>query len=241
MAGPQGQIGTVVLSIDVPGATSESLARKLYRMVDARHLGASWAPQAPQEFCLRDELANSQRHDLALVGDDTWIGAGRTLFARELAARVESVRADQIQVSAIALRGVPLDDHLDLLVKHRIGMIRDQNCGNLPLQPRSVRFGVWSSPVSVVLPQPHDWSWFGMNRSARQIIRRAAAAKGVAHIAIDAGKIDGATTSEVDLLLAHLQRQRDRGLLQVTSLAGLTASLVRRPTRKKATSILRAG
>jgi len=249
MTDPKLHRGTVVLSIDVPaeGATggriNDTLARKLFHMVESRHLSASWVPLCPQQFSLRDELAapNTQ-HDLALVGDSSWIGkaAGRPRFARELAARVQAVRSANINVAAIALRDAQLDDHLDLLVKHRVGMIRGWRRGGASLQPQSVRFGVWYSPVSVVLPQPNDWSWLGTSWSLRKTVRSVIQAAGVAHVVIDAARIEGnnAALGELDLVLAHLQRQRDKGVLKVTSLSGLTRTLIRQPNVKKATSIL---
>jgi len=250
MTGLASRIGTVVLSIDVPsegtadGRVNDTLARKLFHMVESRHLPASWVPMVPQRFSLRDKLAvSNSRHDLALVGDSTWIGktAGRTRFARELAARVDATRAANIHVAAIALRDAELDDHLDLLVKHRVGMIRGQRRGDTRLQPQSVRFGVWYSPISAVLPQPQDWSWFGTKWSVRQIVRRAIRDGGVAHVVVDAARMDGpAALNDMELVLAHLQRQRDKGVLAVTSLSGLAASLVRKPNGRKAKSILHA-
>jgi len=245
------QFGTVVLSIDLPaegagsGRAQDALARQLFHMVESRQLAASWVPQVPDQFCLRDQLsAPDTRHDLALVGDSSWIGesAGRTRFARELAARVTVARSAHINVAAIALRDVELTDHLDLLVKHRVGMIRDQRRGAAHVQPRSIRFGVWVSPISVVVPQQNDWSWFGANWSLRQTVRRAIQSAGVAHVAIDGARIAGskAALGEMDLVLAHLQRQRDRGVLAVTSLSGLGNMLMRKPNVKKASSILRA-
>jgi hypothetical protein len=251
MTGPVSQIGKVVLSIDLPtevasgGRLQDTLAKALYHMVESRRLAASWVPRSPQQFSLREKLAAAPtRHDLALLGDSSWIGkmAGRTRFARELAARVEAARSANINVSAIALDDVELDDHLDLLVKHRVGMIRGHLRGGASLQPQSIRFGVWYSPISVVLPQPADWSWFGTKWSLRQTVRRAIRAGGVAHLVVDAAAMEGnsAALGELDLVLAHLQRQRDKGALAVMSLSGLAATLVRQPTTKKANSILRA-
>jgi len=245
------RIGKVVLSIDLPAETApggrrnDELAKGLFQMVESRRLSASWVPQSPQHFSLSEKLAAAPaRHDLALIGDATWIGksAGRTRFARELAARVEASRAARMNVGAIALRDVELDDHLDLLVKHRVGMIRGQNRGGASLQPQSVRFGVWYSPISVVLPQPTDWSWFGAKWSFRQTVRRVVRNAGVAHVVVDGARLAGnaAALTELELALAHLQRQRDKGVLVVTSLSGLAATLVRKPAAKKAVSILRA-
>lgn len=251
MTSPGSQIGTVVLSIDVPaasfsgGRSNDKLARELFRMVESRQLAASWVPLDGGPFALSEQLAaHGDRHDLALAGESSWIGptAGRTRFARELAARVQAAQAANLQVAAIALVDTQLDDHLDLLVKHRIGMIRGQRCGAANLQPRSIRFGVWYSPVSIVLPQPNDWSWLGSNRTLRQTIRRAIRAGGVAHIVIDATRFapHSAALGEIDLVLAHLQRQRDKGVLEVMSLSRLTDKFVRKPTATKSKSILRA-
>jgi hypothetical protein len=251
MTDQKSRSGTVVLSIDVPlersnaGRVNDTMAKKLFQMVESRHLSASWVPQDPQRFSLRHDLAaTTGRHDIALVGDSSWIGkaAGRTRFARELAARIEAVRSADISVGAIALRDAQLDDHLDLLVKHRVGMIRGQRRDGPSLQPQSVRFGVWYLSISVVLPQPNDWSWIGKNWTLRQTVRRAIADAGVAHIVIEAARLEQNTAAlgQLDLVLAHLQRQRNRGLLAVTSLSGLAESLIKKPTVKHATSILRA-
>jgi len=245
------RIGTVVLSVDLPAESSTggrrhgTLAQDLFHMVESRRLAASWVPLATGPFSLRDQLAAPHsRHDVALVGDPSWIGksAGRTRFARELSERVEALRSAHFKVAAIALRDAQIDDHLDLLVKHRIGMIRGHERGGARLQPRSVRFGVWYSPVSVILPQPSQWSWMGASWSFRQTISRAIRAAGVAHVMIDAARLDANSSAlkELDLVLAHLQRQRDRGVLAVTSLSGLAATLIRKPTARHSQSILRA-
>ena len=87
MAGPLPKIGKVVLSVDIPaesrtrGQVDDRLAAKLFQMVESRRLAATWVPQDPLNFSLLERLADAPaRHDLAIVGDSSWIGAaaGRT-------------------------------------------------------------------------------------------------------------------------------------------------------------------
>ncbi len=251
MTGPTSSTGKVVLSVDLPAETApgsrprQGLAEKLFQMLETRRLPASWVPRNTQPFSLSHRLATTPNgHDLALLGDPSWVGksAGRTRFARELSARVEAARAANLHVSAIALEDVELDDHLDLLVKNRVGMIRGRARTGTNLQPQSVRFGVWFTPVSAVLPRPVEWSWLGNTWSLRQTIRRTIRSGGVAHLVIDGTQVEANPTAmgDLDLALAHVQRQRDKGALAVMSLSGLAATLIRQPMAKKATSILRA-
>ncbi len=241
--------GTLVISVDLPCRDESPAGRvgdELLRMMRARHVPATWA--VSRADALTDQLVReSAGHDVALLGDASWVGAaaGRTRFARELAARTTALRRRGGELAAIVLRDVSLTEHLDLLVKHRISLIRAGTSDRpqmTPLQPQSLRFGVWLAPVWAVIPRTDRWSWLGAAPLVRQAARRAAQSGGVAHLVVDAERLAArpAAVRELDGVISDLARQRDRGLLKIRTMSELSQRLTRRRATSPARSVLRA-
>jgi len=249
----QPQPATLVLSIDLLDADDRSaacdreLAERLLHIVRARRLPVTWAVARPGATPLVDtRFGCGAEAEVALLGDESWVGgrAGRTRFAHELGERIRVARDAGLHVSTLAVRDLVLRDHLDLLVKHRISVIRgpatkDKSLGDL--QPQSPRFGVWYAGASLVTPQPEGWNWGGTNRAVRRAVRKAIQTGGFLQIVVEAERLTTPRAlHQFDLMTAHLQRQRDKGLLRLRTLRGVVQRLIPRSSPISSRSVLNA-
>ena len=247
----------VTLSVDLeleieqqrPGAERqlEQTTAELIGVFDRHRAAATWAVADPAISAAMHQIRRSQLpHEVAIQGDRSWVGhgAGRTRFARELTRRVLSARAAGIPVSTLALKNADLGEHLDLLVKSGISVVRggqvaaDAN----GRQSRMLRFGVWEAPVSARLPEVARWSWSAGLWSAKRLVRQAMKKNLATHLSIDASRLMGPDTARlvtIEKFLKFAARLRDQGRLQIAplrALAGDGSSSVGRPMQ----SILRA-
>ena len=138
--------GSLVISIDLELAPRQRMRlddqRRLASTTDSLiealrdcRLAATWAVADPAVSAATEVIRaaaennnaeNDNAHDIAVLGDHTWIGpqAGRTRFARELSRRVLRAQVAGIGVSTLGVRDAVLSDHLDLLVQHGIPAVR---------------------------------------------------------------------------------------------------------------------
>jgi hypothetical protein len=249
-------VGRLVISVDLELAAHagslehqrklELVTSHLADLLGRQQLPATFAVADPRHSAASEIiLASRTRHEVAILGDASWVGrgAGRERFGRELERRIHSARTAGIQISSLALRDVELAENFDLLVKHQITAIR-QNAGggDSDDQPQLLRFGMWQMPVNFRLPrQP---GWFRGNVSAgKRALAKAVNSGSAFLLAIDAGNLaegDPARLAEVERLLHHAAELRQAQQLEVVSLQQLTSGLERPSAGAPLRSILRA-
>ena len=231
----------------------EAVTGNLLKLLGQYRMPATWAVADPAISAATDGLlAADAGHEIAILGDPTWVGhqAGRMRFGRELARRVMHGRAAGIAISTLALRGTELADHLDLLIKHDISVLRSdyhehvQGWFARPVvqAPAALRFGLWDLPASMQLPGPSRWKLGGGGgRRGRGGIDQAITTQGVFQVGIDAlslaerGPMAEHTLEQV---LRHAALRRQEGTLEVLPLAAVANKLAGERTNAPARSIL---
>jgi hypothetical protein len=197
-------------------------------------------------------LADDLGHEIAVLGDPTWVGkeAGRMRFGRELARRVGRARSAGISISTLALRGAELVDHLDLVVKQEISVVRsdyrDLSTGWLarPITqaPAPLRFGLWEVPPSMQLPTDNGFQlWNSSSRRARKGIDRAILDRGIFHLQIDAlsfAERGDSAERTLDQILRHATIRAAENALEIASLKAVANRLAGERTAAPARSIL---
>jgi hypothetical protein len=241
--------GTLVLSIDLDGGGESGPARsvvaiasRLNKVLDHFDMPATWLSAEPVKLASVLK-ASRTKHEAGLLGNESWIGrsAGRTTFARELNSRLERAQDAGVDVSTLGLKNTKLDQHLDLLVKHRISVVRSPlETGSAGfVRPHALRYGVWEAPPTLSLPASHLWLPAAVF-SARWTVGRAAASSAIVHIALDLTKLDESCVKPLERLFSYSRRLRDDGMLKFDTVGALAERFQRRRTNPPMHSVLRA-
>jgi hypothetical protein len=250
--------GVLVLSIDLEleidksdAASEQQLAAagsQLIALTREHSIPAVWAVADPLLSAATDEvLREGARHEIAVLGDRTWIGpgCGRTRLARELERRVGRARKAGLTVSTLALRNVEPTEILELLHEHRVLAVRGPASGAVSLTRKlaapPVRFGVWQAPPAWRVPLRPRW-WLAESWSIRRTIRQAIARQSILHLAIEAPRLIEAGPEALITLAAALSFAaacRAAGQLEIATLGQLAQAALRERASAPARSILR--
>ena len=224
------------------------VAGRLIEVADSHRLPLTWAISDPAQSPATSRILRSAiDHELAILGDTSWIGAsaGRTRFARELMRRLAEARGAGLNVSSLAPHAASIERHIDLVVKQQITAVAgcpmvggERNSS----APRALHYGVWEMPISQRLPLESKWIFAGKRATWAQI-RRTSREAGIFHLAIDAAEV-AQSGRRAEKTFAWLARRiavlRDRGLVRVETLRSMAARLADVPAVKPQRSILRA-
>lgn len=227
---------SVDLELDVVGraagrsAALDDVTTRLVKLFAHYDLCATWAVADPAVSAATDViLAAGRQHELALLGDATWVGpgAGRERFARELSRRVSAAKNAGIRATTLSLRDTHLDTQRNLVVEQGITAVRPaikrhRDDTEIPAV-QSLRPGLWSLPACGTLPGDSRWIPGGGGvRAARKTITQACDQRLTAHINIDANRLLAVGRSgyrSVEQVLRHAALFHDRQLLRVETLA----------------------
>lgn len=220
-------------------ATGEWLA-DLFSEVE---LPASWAlPDPAQSPFSRRLLRQTAGHRIGLLADPLWISSscGRTVYARELARRVESAAAAGVVISSLGLRGIHALPHLDLLVRHRIGVVRASSVvrrRDCPLRRESTRYGIWRAEPTIRWPERTGWLGWNLGGPQRHLVGRLARRQ-MTHLLLDtasASLSEPQGRTRLRKFLLFVQRQVEAGEMVCVTVERLVAHLrgeqVPRPQR----------
>jgi hypothetical protein len=252
---------TVTISIDLEGdpARAAHLPRHALEIITDRllvllaqlQMPATWAVADPAVSAARGRIAAARGgHELAILGDASWVGreAGRSRFARELARRTAGARDAGVPIATLAVKSLLPLDHCDLAIKEGITAVRHtsespQSRAPGRLQARTLRFGLWAFPVSILLPGTSRWlPGGGGARAARLLIDDAVGAQGIVQLAIDAPRLAARGSAAARVLarvLDHVQRRRRHGLLEIVTLGAIARQLAGEHRGAPSRSILR--
>jgi hypothetical protein len=250
--------GRVALSIDLELGIDlrDPLAEQRLDEVRAQLVGltarhavpATWAVADPLLSAASEQiLAAGVGHELAVLGDRTWIGygAGRTRLARELARRFDAPRKVGMAVATLALRNVDQVLDLDLLLDHQVSAVRGPAADSAALvrrqSPYPIRFGIWQAPTPWRIPPHAGWLISAGWRIRREIERAIRRGKEL-HLTIDAPRLieagdEGLAT--IERTLQYIAVQRASGRLQVATLGQLAAESLKQRSAVPCRSILR--
>lgn len=231
-------LGTVAFSIELELAIDrpsldrhqrlEHLTGILLDQLAQHQLPATWALADPARSAASPAiLAQPQGHEIAVLGERTWMGrgAGRLRIQRELGRRFEGARREGLRVDTLVLRNVAEPVDLELLLDHHIAAV------SYPAGPSAggaagpLRFGVWHAPAAWRLPLAPKW-WLPAGWQANWRLREAVTGRRVLHVAIDGDAlVDQEETglSQVGTILRHVARFQAQGKLHVRTLGALAA------------------
>jgi hypothetical protein len=240
------------LEIDTSDAVSErqleAAGTQLIALTRQHAIPAVWAVADPLLSAASDEiLAAGIGHEIAVLGDRTWIGpgCGRARLARELERRFERARTSGLTVSTLALRNVEPTEVLDLLHEHRVLAVRGPAIDSVSLTRKlaapPVRFGVWQAPRAWRMPLRPLW-WLGEGWSIRHALGRAVQRESLLHLAIDAPRLIQAGPEGMRMLATAFRlaaARRDAGQLEIVTLRQLAQSALKERGSAPTRSILR--
>ena len=225
---------SLAISVDLPLSSWTRdgqlgvLTERLLERVRQHGLPVTWAVEHPGETsAVEDVVCWHGDQELALLGDSQWVGAeaGRTRFSQELETRIQTARRAGLGITTLALRETSMNQHLDLLVKHRLTVVRGDGL-HTPIAPElvshAVRFGVWQAAEVARIPQSASWWWSSMPRGVTRILRQAQQGHPMLQIVIQADKLcQTRDWVQVDAVLGHLKRLRDRGQIRLGTIRQL--------------------
>ncbi len=221
---------------------------RLATLLDHYRLPASWSFAADAHSQpLKLLLGRIPGADLLLQGSPSWIGpdVSRTHFAQGLEQRVTKLNLFGKHPSGICVPSQSPNEHLDLLVKHKLRWIvlPDGKRREDPEDVRAIsgRFGIHSARPSWSIPHPGGWrrAWQRLGNRRRLANLVAAQEPTVARIELPKLLKSPQSWTELDDLFKSVARWRSRGKLLVESLAGVTLVLDP-PKRAAMRSILRS-
>jgi hypothetical protein len=188
------------------------------------------------------------RHEIGLlVGENSH--QGRFEFSRNLQLRLLAARASGVEITSIATRGPHRIEHLDLLVKHGIRVVRqnalrseDRDAERFGWAAAStLRFGISNLPATLYVTEPPRWSRWTKGWEERRQITAAACRRQYCHLTIDAHQLTGASARRSVQATLHTAAKLFHGTgCRVETITSLAASLMARPLVRAAQSILQA-
>lgn len=226
----------------------DAVRTHLVRLTEQHRVPATWAVADPLLSAATEQvLRGSVGHELAVLGDRTWIGPGygRGRIARELDRRFTRARKVGIPVRTLALRNVEPASILEILHKHHVSAVRGpavdsaaeaRRLGMLP-----IRFGVWQAPTAWRLPLRPRW-WLSGAWAICHEIRRTIQRGSTLHLAIDGPRLVdwGADAfSVIESVVQFAAARRDAGLLRIATQGQLAEEALRDRAAISTRSILR--
>jgi hypothetical protein len=251
--------GAVVLSVDLELDLSLQRRGLEERLDDVRswlvgqmrelRLPATWAVADPVRSAATEPvLTSGVGHEIAVLGDQTWIGpgAGRLRLDRELARRFDGARRAGIPVTTLALRNVREIADLELLLDRGITAVRGPAVDSAHearlLSAPPTRFGIWQPPVAWRIPPRRLW-WLPSAWRIGHEIRRQIARGGMLHLEIDASRLAASDQDELSVIRAVLlmiAARRDAGQLTIDTIGQLAAEALDDRLSVPSRSVLRS-
>lgn len=245
---PETRIATLVVSVDIAREQEESsLLTKVLDVLVRHGMAALWSLEFQRPSALIDRIRGSwAAHEFGLLVDERWAESqiGRTVFGRELAARMLCATDRRIAPLALTFHHSDPPGYYDLLVKHRIALIRTRtdthNGATGSLQPRLSRYGIWQTEPSIVVPVGSRWS---LPWTARRLMQQAIDWGQTLHVTVDCAKLSSNVASglgSLDYLLKLASARRDSGLLKMVPVSQLLKIYAPRREQFRSRSVLRA-
>jgi hypothetical protein len=228
-------IFTIELELGLHQQTTENTALLedytdlLLKLSAAYDTPVTWAVSDPAFSAAKEGiLQSSLAHEIALLGDATWVGAtaGRARFARELARRVSAAESQGISIQSLVLRDAEPDDNLDLLRLHGIGALRLSPMGGRDIST-ACRFaqslGIAVLPATWSIGAQRSW-WRGWSLGS-DILRESRAGHHVISLRGDQLIDDDRALRDVTALFELTAHRRERSEIEICTLSGARARM----------------
>jgi hypothetical protein len=243
--------GILSISIDAstsPGKTDtrtsavHSIVMELIDRCDVHRIPVTLALANPVgSEMARRVSSGASSHEIALLveGDVVSRKASRTEILRRIIRPLQAAASTGIAVTSLASTGLWHLQHIDLLVRHGVTILRGPKT-NTGLQ--SPCYGLWLVPTAASFGGGGVLQGFVHVSRARRALRQVETGRGIVHVRIDAAGIaarGGRDIGSVEKLLKSAAARRDQSRLVITTLRATAARLL--PKRPAAAhSILRA-
>lgn len=229
-AGRSKVIFTIELELGLHQQTTQNAALLedytdlLLKLCAAYEMPVTWAVSDPAFSAAKDAiLQSSTPHEIALLGDSTWVGAtaGRARFARELARRVSAAAHLGIPIQSLVLRDAEPDDNLDLLRTHGICALRlaPQHSGReySTVSRFAESLGIHVLPVTWLIGSHRSW-WRGWNVGS-EMMRETRA--GYHMIALRGDQLidDDRALRDITAVFELSAHRRERGEIEICTLS----------------------
>jgi hypothetical protein len=229
------------VSVDLPshnpknsvGGQFSSILNELLALLDEFHVPATWGVNQPAACPWTTAIRRrNSAHEISLLCDSSWsLGQHqnpRTRMIHELGRRLESADNVGLLIGSLLLRGAPVPADLDVLMRHRIALIRSDIQSSFrskvpyQLRPISLRHGVWHVPASAVIVGRRSWWPSAEAAAAVRAVQDVTARGGFCHLAIDLATASDEAVSVIGavrrvLRVADVARQENQ--LQIESLS----------------------
>jgi hypothetical protein len=219
---------------------------RLIEMCADQQIAATWAVADPARSAASDLiLASGRGHEIAVLGDRTWLGrgAGRLRTQRELARRFEGARRVGMSMTTLALRHSDLPLDMNWLAPHGITALREpieRGANALASDSAGSHPAIWQAPPAHNVPSLHGWRFFRgwlLERELQRTIRQ----RGLLHFGLSAPQLIGAPPAamhELESLVARLGRYQRQASLAVVTLSHLARQRLAQRVAIPAKSIL---
>jgi hypothetical protein len=253
--GVQGSLFTLSIDLELDlHQQTDSFSRRLddvrttlLRVLDQHQIPATWAVADPAISAATEPIRASRLgHEMAVLADQTWFGAGsgRLRLRRELSRRFERARRAGIEVSTLVLRNVDEASDIDLLVEQGITAVRgpavDRESG--ATGTRSIpRADIWHLASPWQIPMQSSW-WMPANWSIKRRIRQALRKQTAVHLAVDTPSLveaDSSMLEGLEELFRWIGGLAKAGQLELTTLGALGKQFVEQHLSTPSRSILR--
>lgn len=208
-------------------ALLEDYTDLLLKLSTAYEMPITWAVSDPAFSAAREAILQSPlSHEIALLGDATWVGAtaGRARFARELTRRMTAAENQGISIQSLILRDAEPDDNLDLLRMHGISALRlapftGRETSNACRFAQSI--GIAVLPVTWTIGAQRSW-WRGWTQWGHfdHPLREMRAGHHVINLRGDHLIDDDRALRDITTLFELTLLRRDRGELEFCTLSG---------------------
>ncbi len=209
----------------------DELTPELVSLLDSHHIAATWAVADPARSAATEAiLASPESHELAVLGDRSWLGwgAGGSRSNRELARRISGAAARQITIRTLVLHNESSFANGLPLLELGIRTIR-QPIGHEVLRPVSLAGlakGLTVAEQVQRLALPRWWSWWeGESQLAARCHRNQRSClfpdSATCHLGIDAQQLCAAGPRGLDrlaTLVEELAELRDQQGLRLQTL-----------------------
>jgi hypothetical protein len=197
---------------------------------------ATWAVADPLYSAATESiLAAGKNHEIAVLGDEAWLGPGCGLMrlARELDRRFAAARQAGIPATTLAIRSISKMPELGLLCEHGVRALCPPAIARRPKATGEGRVWLsgrlWQPPGPWRFPLASGW-WSWKAWSVWRAIQEVVDTQSTLHLRLEASQLVGAPHKALcwlAQLLARLVDDRQAGRLSIRTLAEQASEALR--------------
>jgi hypothetical protein len=253
IAFPASTVGVASVSVDLDSASPagydqiQAVCVQLLERFNKRGIAATWVIENPfGGTVIRQITASRPAHEVAILAmpEQSLAANPRAQVVERVVRPIKQAAAAGVSISSIGVGGRWRMQHVDLLAKHGISVVRGSSRQALRQRIEPICYGMWHVPVAVDIRGGGWMANHAQLRLARRVLGLTMRDGGFCHLRIDVAALvkgDAACSlRSVDRLLRDLAQIRDAGQIVIETLQGTAARLAPKRILPAARSILRA-